>query len=56
MEDPRIVSPQFNSPEMTYYNVLVNNYIGSFDNFDEAVAARHKAEQELHGEYACNGK
>ena len=24
MEDPRIVSPQFNSPKTTYYNVLVN--------------------------------
>lgn len=34
----------------------VKHYIGSFDNFDEAVTARHKAEQELHGEYACNEK
>lgn len=24
MEDPRIISPQFNSPKMPYYNVLVN--------------------------------
>ena len=26
MEDPRIISPQFNSPKMPYYNVLVNTY------------------------------
>ena len=25
MEDPRIISTQFNSPKMPYYNVLVNN-------------------------------
>ena len=25
MENPRIISPQFNSPKMPYYNVLVNN-------------------------------
>jgi len=24
MEDPRIISTQFNSPKMPYYNVLVN--------------------------------
>ena len=26
MEDPRIISTQFNSPKMPYYNVLVNKY------------------------------
>ena len=26
MEDPRIISTQFNSPKMPYYNVLVNTY------------------------------
>ena len=25
MEDPRIISTQFNSPKMPYYNVLVNS-------------------------------
>ena len=27
MEDPRIISTQFNSPKMPYYNVLVNNIL-----------------------------
>ena len=26
MEDPRIISTQFNSPKMPYYNVLVNSH------------------------------
>ena len=26
MEDPRIISTQFNSPKMPYYNVLVNSF------------------------------
>lgn len=27
MEDPRIISTQFNSPKMPYYNVLVNTQV-----------------------------
>lgn len=27
MEDPRIISTQFNSPKMPYYNVLVNTLL-----------------------------
>ena len=27
MEDPRIISTQFNSPKMPYFNVLVNTHI-----------------------------
>ena len=27
MEDPRIISTQFNSPKMPYYNVLVNTEV-----------------------------
>ena len=30
MEDPRIISTQFNSPKMPYYNVLVNKISTGF--------------------------
>ena len=31
MEDPRIISTQFNSPKMPHYNVLVNTEKGALN-------------------------
>ena len=42
MEDPRIISTQFNSPKMPYYNVLVNRKAELLPKFSAHVM-RHTA-------------